>query len=202
MALKNFPPKHFYHLAHTSNLPSIRQHGLMSTESLLAVARIPRSEHKEILNQHRQEQLVLSNGIIIRDQCPMPPHALAKALPEGVTPSDWYRLLNTFVFLWPNKDRVERHWRACNGVPQSLLIFDALRLLEELGDRIYVSPINSGNARRRPSRRSPGSFVLYQEWVKTGWPPVMGKQRSHRCLPAEVLVKGKLPLEPYLIAIE
>jgi hypothetical protein len=40
---------------------------------------------------------------------PMPPAALARILPDGYAPSEWYRLLNSFVFLWPDRERLERH---------------------------------------------------------------------------------------------
>ena len=199
---KNFPPTHFYHLAVTSNIPSIRQHGLLSTQHLLEIANIPSSEHQAILTSHRQNELILPNGIIIRDQSPMPPNALVKVLPDNITPSDWYYLLNTYVFLWANKERVIRHWNACGSVPQSLLVFDAPKLLEELGDHIYLSPINSGYALRAAALRSPELHVPYQEWIKTGWPVVMGKQQPRTKLPIEILVKGSIPLDPYLIAIE
>ena len=195
-----FSPLHFYHLAEPENWISICRYGLLSTERLLDLARVPENEQQVILFQHRPESVVLANGIVIRDQKPMPPHLIARALPKDVPPTAWYRFLNRFIFLWPNCARVERHLRAFGGRPQILLEFDASQFLDKLGDRIYLSPINSGNARRRPVLRSTSIFVPYKEWIESGWRPVAGKSRPHFCPPAEILVEGNLTLKPFLVS--
>jgi hypothetical protein len=140
---KRYRPTYFYHLAHPTNFRSIRQNGLLSTERLIELTQLPENERQAILFQHRPESMVLANGVIIRDQKPMPPRLLARALPQGVPPSSWYRFLNRFVFLWTNRARVQRHLRAFGGGEQILLTFDAQRLLTQLGDRIYFSPITA-----------------------------------------------------------
>ena len=56
-----------------------------------------------------------------------------------MTPSDWYRFLNGFVFLWANEDRVNRHLRAFEGRRQAVLTFDANRLL---ADGLHQQPID------------------------------------------------------------
>jgi hypothetical protein len=200
--LKTFRPKYFYHLAEPSNLSSIRCHGLLSTERLMKLAQIEGEKLHSTLGQHRPGSLVLSNGVIIRDQSPMPPQALARALPSCMTPSDWYRFLNGFVFLWANRDRLDRHLVAFRKRPQVLLVFDAARLIKERGDALLLSPINSGNALRRAAPRSYALFVPYRVWMKEGWPPVNGRHRSKSTAPAEIVLKERLPLEPYLIEIQ
>jgi hypothetical protein len=199
--MKEFRPSYFYHWAEPSNLASIRRHGLLSTERLVALSNLPSITRKKILSQHRPSQLVLPDGIIIRDQTPMPPDLLAKALPKRISPPDWYRFLNRFVFLWADRERSERHRRAFNGRPQALLVFDAVLLLAERKDQVLLSPINSGNARRRPAPRSLRLFVPYQEWMAQGWPVIAGKRRSRSVPPAEILLEGQMPLEPYLVEI-
>ena len=199
--MKEFRRSYFYHWAEPSNLASIRRYGLLSTERLVALAKIPGIKREQILSRHRPNQLVLPNGIIIRDQTPMPPDLLAKALPKGISPSDWYRFLNRFVFLWADRERAERHRRAFNGRPQALLVFDAILVLAEFKDQVLLSPINSGNARRRPAPRSLHLFVPYQEWIAQGWPVIAGKRRSRSVPPAEILLEGQMPLEPYLVEI-
>lgn len=197
--MKAFPPAHFYHIAEPENLPSIKRHGLLSTERLVA-REVPQGAGREaILGGHRPKAFVLPSGITIRDQTPMPPRALAPALRDGMMPSDWYRLLNGFVFLWANEDRVARHLHAFKGKPQVLLTLDAARLLAELGDRVLVSPINSGNARRKPAIRSQALFVPYREWLRNGWTPIDSRQRPRSDLPVEIAIEGHLPLKPYLL---
>ena len=197
--MKAFPPTHFYHIAEPGNLPSIMRDGLLSTERLVMREPLGAAEREAILGRHRPASVTLPSGTVIRDQIPMPPRALEAALLDGMTSSDWYRLLNGFVFLWANEDRVERHFHAFKGKPQVLLTLDAARLLADLGDRVFVSPINSGNARRKPAVRSRALFVPYREWLRNGWVPIASRQRSRSDLPVEIAVEGHLPLKPYLL---
>ena len=139
MLLKSFSPIFFYHLAEPANLESIRLHGLLSAEQLMKLALIEGRELKEALGRHRTDNVVLPNGVIIRDQSPMPPRSLAPALPPCVVPSDWYRFLNGFVFLWATEERLSRHLAAFRKRFQTLLVFDAVRLIEE-GEMICSSP--------------------------------------------------------------
>jgi hypothetical protein len=199
--MKELRHAYFYHWAEPSNLASIRRHGLLSTERLVALSNIPPITREQILSQHRPNQVLLPNGVIIRDQTPMPPDLLAKALPEDISASDWYRFLNRFVFLWADRKRAERHRRAFSGRPQVLLVFDAVLLLAECKHRVWLSPINSGNARRRPAPRSWRLFVRYEEWMAQGWPVIAGKRRSKSVPPAEILLEEQMPLEPYLVEI-
>ena len=197
----SFPHPYFYHWLEPANLPSVRRHGLLSTERLLALANVPDDERQAILSTQRVDSLVLPGGVIVRDQSPIPPGALAKALPPGMTPSDWYRLLNRYVFLWASAERADSHRGAFRTRAALLLVFDAARLLAERGEEVFLSPINSGNARRKPSPRSERLFVPYLEWLETGWPLIQGQRRSRSFPPAEIVLRDHLPLEPYLVEI-
>ncbi len=123
------PLERLYHLAEADNLASILQYGLMSTKQLLELTNVAEPERARILRQHRPDHVRLSEGVLVRDQRPMPPAALGPALQDGLTPSDWYALLNGHVFLWPDLDRMERQRRACGDRPQALLVFDGAALL-------------------------------------------------------------------------
>ena len=162
------------------------------------MSNLSETKRQEILSTRRVGQLVLPDGIIVRDQSPMPPGSLAKALPADTSPADWYRLLNRYVFLWANADRADRHRRAFRTKASFLLVFDAARLLAERGGEILLSPINSGNARRKPAPRSTRLFVPYREWLAAGWPVIQGQRRPRSFPPAEIVLQGHLPLEPYL----
>jgi hypothetical protein len=186
-----------YHVAEASNLPSILKHGLLSTECLLQLTVMPADGQAVFLRRHRRTGLRLADGVTIRDQAPMPPSALAPALDDGLTPEDWYALLNGFVFLWPDRDRMERQRRACGHRPQVVMTFDADALLTDFGGSAFVSPFNVGNARRRPARRGGGTLVLYAKWLEAGWP---NRKRTHP--PAEVLFANAVPARaPYLLDI-
>jgi uncharacterized protein DUF7002 len=186
-----------YHLAEEDNLASILEHGLMSTEQLLALAGVAEAGRAAMLRCHRPDNVRLSAGVLIRDQRPMPPTVLARALDGGLEPGDWYALLNGFVFLWPDRDRMDRQRCACGDRPQVILTFDGPALFEAFGDRTFLSPINSGNARRKPARRGRDTFVPYWRWLQEGWPT---GQRTRP--PAEVLFGCGIPTRaPYLIDI-
>jgi hypothetical protein len=199
--VKHYSPDFFYHIAEPSNLPSIQRHGLLSTEQLMKLAGVKEADLNQALQRHRPNQLVLSNGVVIRDQSPMPPQCLARALSPDLKPEDWYRFLNGLVFLWASRERVDRH-RAFGKRKQVLMIFDAKRLLVEKGDQLFLSPINSGNAMRKAAPRSRDLFVPYAAWRKTGWPVIAGKLRPKSASPAEIVFKNCLPLKPYLIEIQ
>jgi hypothetical protein len=191
------PIEGLYHLAEADNLPSILKHGLLSTERLLELIGIEEMERTAFLRQLRMGSLRLADGVTIRDQCPMPPSALAAALDDGLQPGDWYALLNGFVFLWPDRDRMERQRRACRDRPQIALTFDAVALFDRFAAESFLSPINSGNARRKPARRGRSTLVPHAVWVREGWPT---RPRSHP--PAEVLFGCVVPAQaPYLIDI-
>jgi hypothetical protein len=194
------PPTRFgslYHLADTENLTSILRHGLMSTERLLLLADVAAPERAALLRCHRRMNLQLRDGLVIRDQRPMPPAALAPALKDGLTPSDWYALLNSFVFLWPDRQRMQRQRSACRDRPQTVLTFDGRAPLDRFAAKTFVSPINSANARRKPAERGRETLLPYTTWLKGGWPT---GRRSRA--PAEFLFRCVIPAQsPYLIDV-
>lgn len=189
--------KRLYHLAETENLASILEFGLMSTERLVGSTRMSETDRAKILRGHRQQSVRLATGVVIRDQRPMPPTALARALDDGLRPADWYALLNGFVFLWPNEDRMARQRRACGTRPQVIITFDGAALFDRFGTDAFVSPINSGNARRKAARRGHNTFVPYATWLDHGWPT---GQRTRP--PAEVVFRNVIPAKaPLMIGI-
>ena len=192
------PIPQLYHLAEAENLSSILKHGLLSTQRLVAMSGLSVQEQASLLRGHRRTHVRLPTGVLVRDQAPMPPSALGPALDDGMDPPDWYALLNGHVFLWPDRARMQRQRKACGSRPQVLLTFDAVALLDGLGEAALVTPINTGNARRRPARRGRTTLLPYQAWLRDGWPA----GRRWR-LPAEILFTCAVPVAPpYLIDVE
>ena len=116
-----------YHIAEADNWPSIERDGLLSAQALFERAGA-RAEDRAAVEKHRAVRAVLSDGTVIRDQSPMPPSALKPCL-RGLTPQQWYRLLNGKVFFWFDEDRVARHLHACRRTSQIVLTIDADALL-------------------------------------------------------------------------
>jgi hypothetical protein len=188
-------PTHIYHLAEAANWPSIQRHGLLSTSALLDLAKLSEDERHRYEQEHRPDHTELPNGIRIRDQKPLSIQALQQCL-VGLTPSEWYQLLNRKLFFWLDADRLNRQRRACEPRQQIVLVVDTERLLRRHADRITLSPINSGNARRKPAVRGKATFVPYEKWLKSGWSSEaigLGTRRragNHR--PVELTVEGAI----------
>jgi hypothetical protein len=94
-------------LAEAANWPSIQQHGLLSTRVLLDRIGAHGSNRTAFEQEHRPNRAILATGLVIRDQKPAPPAALERCL-VGITPSQWYELLNSKVFFWFDLERFNR----------------------------------------------------------------------------------------------
>ena len=161
-------PARVYHLAEAVNWPSIRRRGLLSATALLDSAGVDAGERVRIECRQRLEHMKLPNGVYLRDQRPMPARALGKCLVD-MTSMQWYALVNSKVFFWLDIARLNRQRAACEPRPQIVLEIDTARLVARHAERIALSPINTGNARRRPATRGRCTFVPYRVWVESGW---------------------------------
>ena len=191
----NHLPSHVFHLAERQNLPSIHQHGLLSTSALLDLVALSGAARKKY-EQYRSDLMELPGGLVIRDQRPMPPRALERCLIR-MTVSQWYALLNSKVFFWCDIERLHRQRKACHARPQVVLTVDTERLLERYGTCATLSPINTGNARRRPVIRGEGTFVPYWDWLRSRWGSESAslgtRTRSHSHRPVELSITGAVP---------
>lgn len=126
----------------------------------------------------------------------MPSDALASCL-VGLSPPEWYAMINARVFFWIDPDRLNRQRAACGARPQIVLTVDTQQLVTAYHDRISVTAINTGNARRRPAQRGAATFVPYQEWLAARWSSesrglgMHERSRSHR--PVELTVLESVP---------
>lgn len=188
-------PDRVFHLADAENWRSIQRRGLYSTIELIRQAGLLEHEAR-VFRDYRAERMRLPSGALIRDQRPMPPSSLQKCLQEGLTPRDWYDLVNAKVFFWIDQDRLDRHVAACAGRSQMLITVDSRRLLERYGDAAFVTPFNVGNARRRPAPRGMRSFVPWKAWMVTRWKSEAITARPSRPPshpPAELAIEGSIP---------
>jgi len=185
-----------YHLAEASNWPAIQREGLHCASALLDRAGLAGQERRRWEQEQRPEHAALPNGAWIRDQRPMPPDALARCL-VGMTPAQWYALINGRVFFWVDPERLNRQRAACSSRPQVVLIVDAPRLAQAYADRVALTPINTGNARRRAATRGAATFVPYGTWLDSGWASEAAhlgtRERSRSHAPVEFTVGGSIP---------
>jgi hypothetical protein len=155
-------------MAEAANWPSIQRDGLCSATTLLDMAGVAGRERERLERNQRLTHTVLPNGAQIRDQRPMPPAALEMCL-IGMSPSEWYALVNAHVFFWLDPARLNRQRAACDHRPQVVLTVDASGLLAAYAEAAAVTPINTGNARRRPAKRGAATFVPYASWIDSAW---------------------------------
>lgn len=186
-------PRTIYHLADAANWPSIERHGLLSTHALLDLAGVWGDERRRFEHEQRTMQMELPNGVIIRDQKPLPPQALERCL-RDMSPTEWYTLLNAQVFFWLDSERLNRMRRASWQRAQVVLMIDSERLVARYAEHIALSPINTGNARRQPAMRGRQTFVPYPTWIDSGWASEaesLGTRRRPRGhAPVELTISG------------
>jgi hypothetical protein len=199
-------PNQVYHLVEAANWPSVQRHGLLSTQELLRLTGHSPAARKRISSAQRPQHTILSDGVAIRDQVPMPADALRKCL-VGITPAEWYSLLNGMVFFWCDRDRLNRQLGACGERPQIVLTLDTKRLLDRHAGRVAVAPFNTGNARRKPATRGRVTFVPYAIWLGSAWRSEaegLGiRERPSSHAPVELTVAGAVPdVADFIVAVE
>ena len=154
-----------WHMAHDGAWPAIQAHGLRSAAALVEDYGVDPGLRGSLLNVRRPQSVMLElaglPGAVLRDQKPMDDTRLARCLEDGLTPADWYALLNTMSFFWLSRSRI---WtllsaRAYRNVEQTVLTLDSASLVAAHRDRIRLSPINSGATLFSPRPRGLGTFV-------------------------------------------
>jgi hypothetical protein len=139
-----------YHMAEDGAWPSIMERGLLPTSMLLDLFGVNGQERAQVEREQRRQKVALNDpaigSFVVRDQKPLPESKLATCLLDGLTPADWYAILNERVFFWLTPKRLETllRARAYRSEPQTLITVDTAELLERHHNRVELSPINSG----------------------------------------------------------
>ena len=154
-----------YHMASRDSWPSIRQHGLLSTEALVDLFEISGRFRNKVLSKHRPESTVLLHeehgSAVIRDQKPMSDGGLRRCLPAEITPSDWYRFLNRKVFFWATAFRLESFLNAgaYRHSDHIVLTIDSRAFVSLHGQSVQLTTMNTGATKPMPHCRDYDSFV-------------------------------------------
>lgn len=164
-----------YHMAERGSWASIREHGLLSTSALLDLHGIGGAQRAAIEAMRRPEKTALQRDglhrVIIRDQKPMDDAGLARSLDDGLSPADWYRLLNRRVFFWLTRGRLLRLLtaRPYRNDEHDVLELDSAALVAAYHRTITLSPINSGVTKPFPQRRGSATFLPIAEYPYSQW---------------------------------
>jgi len=181
-----------YHMAEPGAWPSIQKYGLLSTTSLLDLFEISGAHRKAIEAQHRPDSVPISHPMygtaVVRDQKPMSDGALEKCLLDGLTPADWYRLLNRHVFFWLSRQRLNRLLgaRAYRQQRHTILEVETTTLLDVYAKRIVLAPINSGSTIMNPQPRGKATFQAIGSYPYDEW----RRKRGRRDAIVELAVRG------------
>ncbi|KQO49403.1 hypothetical protein ASF24_09685 [Methylobacterium sp. Leaf86] len=179
-----------WHMAHDGSWPSIEEHGLRCTSSLLDLYEVDGAARVALERRHRPVSVPIRRpglpGAVVRDQIPMSDKALTRCLDDELTPADWYAILNARVFFWPTRERLSTLLNAdtYRDDPQTVLTIDTKSLVDAYADKLQLSAINSGSTIMNPARRGKLTFAHIGEF------PLEEKRKRPRSDPpvAEVVV--------------
>ncbi len=153
-----------YHMAEDGSWESIQRHGLLSTSALLDRFEIEDEQRFAIESACRPEIVCVEHPehgtALVRDNKPMQEKALERCLLE-MTPREWYEHLNRRVFFWVERKRLLKLLgaRAYRDRPHLVLEVETAGLLKRHGERVLLSPINSGATfALGPAPRGPETF--------------------------------------------
>ncbi|SET98247.1 DUF7002 family protein [Stigmatella erecta] len=194
-----------FHMAEAGSWPGIQRHGLLSTSALLDLFEVRGEQRMALEARHRPESVLLQHPrhgtAVVRDQKPMNDAGLLRSLEGGLSPADWYQLLNARVFFWVSHERLAKllHARAYRGKRQTVLTVDTARLLARHEARVLLSPINSGATKPFPARRGPDTFLPMARYPFSFW----DQKRNRRHPVAELTVTHAVPdIRDFVLRVE
>ena len=152
-----------YHMAEKDTWPDIRDKGLLSTSAALDRYNLTGTARAALEVSHRPEKVTVgteADRIVLRDQKPMHPSRLEKALIDGTTPSAWYAFLNSKVFMWAEEKRLFGllNARGYRNLEHDVLTIDTKALMDAHGDSVWLCHMNSGNTFPMPHARGMETF--------------------------------------------
>ena len=170
-----------FHMAEKDSWASIKERGLLSTSALLDLYQVEGKERHHIEACHRPESVeICLDGLpsaVIRDQKPMSDKGLERCLQDGLSPSDWYRTLNSKVFFWMTEARLTRllSARAYRNKEHDVLVLDSKSLIDAYRASIWFCPYNSGATKPNPVRRGKETFQRIDDYPYEFWRPRRGR---------------------------
>jgi hypothetical protein len=164
-----------YHMAERGSWESIMQYGLLSTSALLDLYAIQPPIRTEIESRHRPKSVELQRDslprAVVRDQIPMSDEGLRRALPERLSPVDWYELLNNKAFFWLSEERLHKltNAKAYRDQEHDVLEVDTRSLIEAHRSTVWLCPINSGCTKPMPHPRDETIFSRIADYPYAHW---------------------------------
>lgn len=159
-----------YHMAEAGTWPSIRQRGLLSASATLDFFGVKGRARAAYEKEQRQTMMEVlpdrADRIVLRDQKPMPPDRLARALTDGTSPAEWYALINSKVFFWAQEHRLLTllNARDYRRKEHDVLSINSETLIRQYADRMRLCHMNSGNTWPMPHQRDVSAFKSISDY--------------------------------------
>lgn len=182
-----------FHMAEQGSWSSIQRHGLLSTTALLDLYKVTGPRRLELESARRPEMSEVTDAQLglatIRDNKPLREQHLYV---DGMTPRQWYELLNRKVFLWVDPERLQTFLRALpyRELGHDMLTVDTAKLLNRQLDSITLAPINTGSTLYpNAPRRGAGTFIPIADY---DW-NAMRRRRGRASAVVELTVDYAVP---------
>ncbi len=188
-------------MAEKGTWPYIRANGLLSTSAVLDRFGVSGARRIELEERHRPEKVAVGQGgasVVLRDQKPMEPSRLKKALVDGTTPEQWYKFLNGRVFMWAQEERLLGLLgaRSYRHLEHDVLTIDAAGLLARYRPSVWLCRMNSGNTWPVPHKRGMSDFKRISDY------PTKQKSGAPATEVVEVVVDYSIPdVAAYVIEV-
>ena len=179
-----------YHSSGEENFDAIIRHRRLRSASAI----LNGAGHDDLLSNRRPSSVTLEvNGetVVIRDNRPLRP-ASVKLL-GGWSLSDWFRELNSRVFLWPGTeegpiDRGRSHFEryASEGAVFTIRVPTLSLVAANPGRDLWVTRCNSGSARHHGGKPVPRGPSTFQPTHAAGFRPSQVVELSY-------IAEAKLP---------
>lgn len=160
-------------MAERGSWPSIKNNGLLTSNEVFERSCSDPTALVSLQRCHRPEKIsrdVAEIGqIILRDQLPMPPKQIIRALPDGMAPEDWYSVINERVFFWTEEERLHRllNARQYRSLEHDVLTLDTASLLQNHIENVRLCHMNSGNAFPKAHQRDLSTFKRIEDYEVT-----------------------------------
>ncbi len=159
-----------YHIAWGGSWPSIREHGLLSTKALLSSYGKSDDEIVALTQEQRAHWVEVDcpgrPQAVLRDQKPLTDKGLRRALVDRTEPRQWYDLINSMVFFWPTRKRLETMLRAAvyEKIRHDVLLVDAKTLVRLGEGNVRLSRMNSGSTKPFAHPRDMDLFKKFEDY--------------------------------------
>jgi hypothetical protein len=186
-----------WHVTATDAIPSILERGLLTTSHILALWEVDPAQRDAYLAERRRLPVTLTHpelgSIVINDNAPLDERKLSAVLDDGLTTSDWLRMLNARVFFFTTLAPLKRLMGSALNVEKTkkVLVLNTRRLAQAYGEAMEIVPINSGNTRYDPARRGLSTFAPLMPTDYNRWRRRRGMSSPDTI--KEVTIRGAVP---------